>query len=108
MPAPPWRGCDGASGSAPGSPARARGRIQQGLARGQVSLDALFPGITHMHLLRWPLLLLSLLAVCSVQAQDLATTCHASSSYDVNLKPGSLLFERIGRAACRERGCQYG
>lgn len=39
-------------------------------------------------------LLLSLLATCSLHAQDLAATCHASSSYDVTLKPGSLLFDR--------------
>jgi hypothetical protein len=43
-------------------------------------------------------LLLPLFAVCSVHAQDLATTCHASSSYDVTLKPGSLQFERAAPA----------
>lgn len=35
-----------------------------------------------------------LLLVTSLHAQDLSTTCHASSSYDVTLKPGSLLFDR--------------
>lgn len=29
-----------------------------------------------------------------LHAQDLSATCHASSSYDVTLKPGSLLFDR--------------
>ncbi|EIM03725.1 YggN family protein [Rhodanobacter denitrificans] len=47
-----------------------------------------------MHVLRLPVLLLSLFAAWSVHAQDLAATCHASSSYDVTLKPGSLLFDR--------------
>jgi hypothetical protein len=47
-----------------------------------------------MHVLRLPVLLLSLLAAWSVHAQDLSTTCHASSSYDVTLKPDSLLFDR--------------
>jgi hypothetical protein len=45
---------------------------------------------------------LSLLAVLlfvpalvpALHAQDLATTCHASSSYDLTLKPDSLLFDR--------------
>lgn len=34
--------------------------------------------------------------VCAVgaQAQDLATTCQASSSYDLTLRPQSLLFDR--------------
>lgn len=47
-----------------------------------------------MPIRRLSVLLLSLLSVCAVQAQDLASTCHASSSYDVTLKPGSLLFDR--------------
>ncbi|HEV2679285.1 MAG TPA: DUF2884 family protein [Rhodanobacter sp.] len=47
-----------------------------------------------MHLSRL-LLLLTLPFVASLlHAQDLATTCHASSSYDVTLKTDSLLFER--------------
>ena len=41
------------------------------------------------------LFLLSLpLAAPWLHAQDLSTTCHASSSYDVTLKPDSLLFDR--------------
>lgn len=31
---------------------------------------------------------------CPVHAQDLATTCQASSSYDLTLKPDSLMFDR--------------
>ncbi|MEO8998656.1 MAG: DUF2884 family protein [Rhodanobacter sp.] len=42
--------------------------------------------------------LLLLSAALSVRAQDLATTCHASSSYDVTLKTDSLLFDRAGPA----------
>ena len=38
--------------------------------------------------------LLLLSGACSLHAQDLAATCHASSSYDVTLKPDSLLFDR--------------
>lgn len=30
----------------------------------------------------------------ALHAQDLATTCHASSSYDLTLKPDGLLFDR--------------
>lgn len=43
---------------------------------------------------RLSVLLLGSLTVCAVHAQDLAETCHASSSYDVTLKPASLLFDR--------------
>ncbi len=35
-----------------------------------------------------------LLAMWPLHAQDLAATCHASSSYDVTVKPDSLLFDR--------------
>lgn len=38
--------------------------------------------------------LLILCAAWPLHAQDLSTTCHASSSYDVTLKPASLLFDR--------------
>jgi hypothetical protein len=34
-------------------------------------------------------------------AQDLATTCHATSSYDVTLRPDSLLFDRPSPAPTR-------
>lgn len=40
------------------------------------------------------LLLLGLLGASMAHAQDLASTCHASSSYDVTLKPASVLFDR--------------
>lgn len=46
-----------------------------------------------MHLLR-SLCLLSLLTALPLHAQDMAATCHASSSYDVTLKSDSLLFDR--------------
>jgi Protein of unknown function (DUF2884) len=36
----------------------------------------------------------TLLALPCAHAQDLAGTCHASSSYDVTLRPDSLLFDR--------------
>lgn len=38
--------------------------------------------------------LLLCVAAMVAQAQDLAGTCHASSSYDLTLKPDSLLFDR--------------
>ncbi len=38
--------------------------------------------------------LLLLLAALPLHAQDLAATCHATSSYDVTLRPGSVLFDR--------------
>ena len=47
---------------------------------------------------RLSILLVSLLAAGSLHAQDLAATCHASSSYDVTLKPDSLLFDRAAPA----------
>lgn len=45
-----------------------------------------------------PLLLLCLLFVPPTHAQDLAATCHASSSYDVTVEPDSLLFDRASPA----------
>ena len=50
---------------------------------------------------RLPLLLLSLCAVLSLHAQDLAATCHATSSYDVTLRPDSVLFDRASPAPAR-------
>ncbi|GAB3780560.1 DUF2884 family protein [Dyella agri] len=47
-----------------------------------------------MRFCRLPLFLLPLLAVLPLHAQDLATTCHATSSYDVTLRSGSVLFDR--------------
>ncbi|MBD8900491.1 DUF2884 family protein [Rhodanobacter sp. DHG33] len=47
-----------------------------------------------MRPLRLPLFLLPLFAVLPLHAQDLAATCHATSSYDVTLRPHSLLFDR--------------
>ncbi|MFI4970013.1 MAG: DUF2884 family protein [Lysobacterales bacterium] len=43
--------------------------------------------------------ILSLVAACAfaisaVHAQDLAATCHASSSYDLTIRPDGLLFDR--------------
>jgi hypothetical protein len=35
-----------------------------------------------------------MLAATSLSAQEWAATCHASSSYDVTLKPASILFDR--------------
>lgn len=46
-----------------------------------------------------PLLLLA--ASLPLQAADLLTTCHASSSYDVTLRPDSLLFDRPAPAPTR-------
>lgn len=42
-----------------------------------------------------------LLITLPLHAQDLATTCHATSSYDVTLAPGSLLFDRPSPAPTR-------
>ncbi|TBR36795.1 MULTISPECIES: DUF2884 family protein [Dyella] len=39
-------------------------------------------------------LALSLFVTGSLHAQDLATTCQASSSYDLTLKPDALVFDR--------------
>ena len=47
------------------------------------------------------LFLLPLCAVPPLQAQDLAATCHATSSYDVTLRPDSVLFDRPSPAPTR-------
>jgi len=39
-------------------------------------------------------LLCAMLTATSLSAQEWAATCHASSSYDVTLKPASILFDR--------------
>jgi hypothetical protein len=57
--------------------------------------------IAGIHLMRplHSLIVLSfLLGVANLHAQELATTCHASSSYDVTLKTDSLLFDRAAPA----------
>jgi DUF2884 family protein len=51
-----------------------------------------------MHLQRLLVSLTLLLAIPALHAQDLATTCHASSSYDVTLKSDSVLFDRASPA----------
>lgn len=48
-----------------------------------------------------------LLAAMPAATQDLAATCHATSSYDVTINPGSVLFDRPAPAPVRvtiERG----
>lgn len=47
-----------------------------------------------MRLSRSVAVLVCLIAALPLQAQELAATCHASSSYDVTLKPDSVLFDR--------------
>jgi hypothetical protein len=51
-----------------------------------------------MRLQRLLVSLTLLLAFPALHAQDLATTCHASSSYDVTLKSDSVLFDRASPA----------
>ncbi|KQX96599.1 hypothetical protein ASD22_13665 [Rhodanobacter sp. Root480] len=48
----------------------------------------------HPMRLRLLVLLCTTLTATSLSAQEWATTCHASSSYDVTLKPSSILFDR--------------
>lgn len=45
--------------------------------------------------------LLSLLVAAPLRADDLATVCHATSSYDVTLRADSLLFDRPAPAPTR-------
>ncbi len=45
--------------------------------------------------------LLSLLVAAPLRADDLATVCHATSSYDVTLRADSLLFDRPSPAPTR-------
>lgn len=73
--------------------------IQPGLAGEQVSLVATVPGNPPMRL---PLATLLLLSVAwPLHAQDLAATCHASSSYDLTVNPDGLLFDRAAQAPLR-------
>ena len=44
---------------------------------------------------------LFMLAVGSLHAQDLSQVCHASSSYDLSLQPGQLVFDRAEPAPTR-------
>ncbi|HEY2624281.1 MAG TPA: DUF2884 family protein [Dyella sp.] len=50
---------------------------------------------------RLPLIFVLSLASLALHAQDLATTCHASSSYDLTVTPGGLLFDRLQPAPLR-------
>jgi hypothetical protein len=50
---------------------------------------------------RLPLIFVLSLASLALHAQDLATTCHASSSYDLTVTPGGLLFDRPQPAPLR-------
>ena len=45
--------------------------------------------------------LLTVLGTLPAHAQELAATCHASSSYDLTLAPGNLLFDRASPAPLR-------
>ena len=47
------------------------------------------------------LVTLACAATAHAQAQDLAGSCHASSSYDLTIAPDSLLFDRAGPAPRR-------
>lgn len=49
----------------------------------------------------WSSLLLPLVLALPLHAQDLATTCHASSSYDVTIRADSVLFDRPSPAPLR-------
>jgi len=51
----------------------------------------------------FPILLILLLATGPVAAQNLAATCHASSSYDLTLQSGGLLFDRASPAPMQVR-----
>ena len=51
-----------------------------------------------MRVFRLFVAVLALSPVLVVHAQDLAATCHASSSYDVTLKSDSVLFDRASPA----------
>jgi len=54
-----------------------------------------------MHLLRSTVALTLALTAVPLSAQDLATTCHATSSYDVTLNADSVIFDRAGPAPSR-------
>jgi hypothetical protein len=54
-----------------------------------------------MPLLRFPAALVLLLSAAPLSAQDLAATCHATSSYDVTLNADSVVFDRATPAPAR-------
>jgi hypothetical protein len=72
--------------------------IQPRLVAQRVSLMSFARRIMLMRPLRSLAIVLFLFAALPLQAQDLAATCHASSSYDVTLKTDSLLFDRASPA----------
>lgn len=47
------------------------------------------------------ILILSMFLALPLHAQDLASTCHATSSYDLTLQPRDLLFDRTTPSATR-------
>ncbi len=49
-----------------------------------------------MHLLRFAAVLMLMLGAAPLGAQDLASTCHATSSYDVTLNADNVVFDRAG------------
>jgi len=50
--------------------------------------------MTLMHLFRFAAAFVLLLSAAPLSAQDLATTCHATSSYDLTLNADSVIFDR--------------
>ena len=51
---------------------------------------------------RFAVLLVAMLLIAAPSsAQELASTCHASSSYDVTINPGDLVFDRPSPAPLR-------
>ena len=72
--------------------------IQPWLVARRVSLMTFVHRVMMMRPLRSLAVALFLFAVLPLRAQDLAATCHASSSYDVTLKTDSLLFDRASPA----------
>lgn len=54
-----------------------------------------------MPLFRFAVALTLLLSAAALSAQDLATTCHATSSYDVTLNADSVVFDRATPAPSR-------
>ena len=54
-----------------------------------------------MHSFRFTVALMLLLVAAPLCAQDLATTCHATSSYDVTVNADNVIFDRAAPAPAR-------
>ena len=76
-------------------------RVQHELAGQRLSMTVVVSEGLPMRTCFAVLLVAMLLIAAPSSAQELASTCHASSSYDVTINPGDLVFDRPSPAPLR-------